>query len=119
MVCIGGFVIDYDSFLRRYGKDNRGIMRYDAMVNYHDYYHSQWKIEEAIGIERWSAFKTPCFEEEVAQFKFKNEKIVEEYRLGEGNYSIEDIEKFASRDYVESAEIIEYKTYSRVVRKIK
>lgn len=52
MIGIGGFVIDYDTFVKHYGKNGRGIMKYDVMANYHDYKCSQWKIEEAIGIER-------------------------------------------------------------------
>lgn len=52
MVCIGGFVIDYDTFVKHYGENSRGIMKYDEMVNYHDYRSSQLEIEEAIGIEK-------------------------------------------------------------------
>lgn len=51
MVCIGGFVINYNTFLKQCaGRYNRGIMKYDVMVNYHDYKNSQWQIEEDIGI---------------------------------------------------------------------
>ena len=52
MVCIGGFVIDYNTFTKHYNKNNRGVTKYDAMLNYHDYRSSQFKIEEAIGIEK-------------------------------------------------------------------
>lgn len=52
MVCIGGFVIDYDTFVKHHDKNSRGIMKYDVMANYHDYKFNQWEIEKAIGIKQ-------------------------------------------------------------------
>lgn len=52
MTSIGGYMIEYNVFAKHYDGRNRGYMRYDGLVNYHDYKMSQYSIEHSIGMHK-------------------------------------------------------------------
>lgn len=118
MTSIGGYVIDYNTFVEHYNGRNRGYMRYDGMVNHHDYKMAQCLIEDAIGIYRPQPLKQ-VRTNTVAIVKYKGDDYYNEYRIGENQFSMEAVKEIANKDEVECVSIIDYVTYSRLVEKLK